>query len=211
MDLAKIQLSQEELSLVQNADWLLTKNRIIKKVYAMFGGLATDLQKSITTKKFLPAEVFASSPKISKGENYLGLPYVMLDYPRHFGKDNVFAIRTMFWWGNFFSVTLHIKGSYKNELLPILERNLRMFAEHRFFVGINPDEWRHDFDTDNYIPIDGSDASNVKEHLYKKEFCKIANKIDLKNWNDISSRLSRSHEIILKGIDINFRAGETNL
>ena len=42
---------------------------------------------------FLPAEMLFHSPKISKGENYKGLPYVMLDYPRCFGKTDIFAIR----------------------------------------------------------------------------------------------------------------------
>ena len=54
-----------------------------------------------------------SSPKISKGENYKGLPWLVLDYPRYFNKEDIFAIRTLFWWGNFFSITLHISGKYK--------------------------------------------------------------------------------------------------
>ena len=37
MSPAKIQLSVEELQLVQNAQWLLTKNIIIEKVYTLFG------------------------------------------------------------------------------------------------------------------------------------------------------------------------------
>src|SRR5688500_20050079 len=115
MDLAKIQLSQEELVLVQNADWLLTKNRIIGKVYEMFGMLVADVQMMPEKNSVLLPEIFAASPKISKGENYMGLPYVMLDYPRCFGKSDTFAIRTMFWWGNFFSVTLHLKGRYKKD------------------------------------------------------------------------------------------------
>ena len=56
------------------------------------------------------------SPKISKGENYRGLPYVMLDYPRLFGREEVLAIRTFFWWGHGFSVTLHLKGGYRERI-----------------------------------------------------------------------------------------------
>ena len=72
---------------------------------------AENLKSSITDR--LPAEVAEISPKISKGENYNGLPYVMFDYPRFFTKENVFAVRTFFWWANYFSVTLHLKGEYK--------------------------------------------------------------------------------------------------
>ena len=32
----------------------------------------------------LPGDIAAIAPKIARGENYLGLPYVMLDYPRYF-------------------------------------------------------------------------------------------------------------------------------
>src|SRR5262245_51174126 len=114
MNRAKIQLSADELSLVQNAAWLLTKNNIIDKVFELFGEVATGAGELLKeAADWLPKETFVQSPKISKGEKYLGLPYVMLDYPRMFSREDVFAIRTFFWWGNFFSVTLHIKGKYK--------------------------------------------------------------------------------------------------
>src|SRR5580700_4684754 len=104
MDEAKIRLSVEELELVENAEWILTKNRIIDKVQNLFGILAVKMKTELETIS-LPDEPLQTNPKISKGENYNGLPYVILDYPRLFSKENVFAIRTMFWWGNYFSVT----------------------------------------------------------------------------------------------------------
>ena len=36
--------------------------------------------------------------KYSVGENYRLPPYVVLDYPRQFGKRIRFAFRSMFWW-----------------------------------------------------------------------------------------------------------------
>src|SRR5687768_17202202 len=153
MTFAKIHLSQEELELVQNAEWLLTKNRIIRKVCDMFGLLSEDIKMMSESYPISFPEIFAASPKISKGENYLGLPYVMLDYPRCFGKLDTFAIRTMFWWGNFFSVTLHLKGKYKSNLLPALQKNFSVLADRNFFISINEDEWRHDFLVDNYAPL----------------------------------------------------------
>ena len=59
----------------------------------------------------LPEAVIQSSPKITRGENYQLLPYVILDYPRCFQKEQVFAIRTMFWWGKGISITLHVSGN----------------------------------------------------------------------------------------------------
>src|SRR6266511_3807431 len=105
MNPAKIRLSAKEMELVTNADWILTKNGIIQKVKQLLSDLLL-VQEDMLHKfrPFLPAETGMSPAKISKGENYKGLPYLILDHPRYFGKDNVFAIRTLFWWGHFFSV-----------------------------------------------------------------------------------------------------------
>ena len=204
MNRAKIQLSEEELGLVQNAEWLLTKNRIIAKVYEMFGFLISDVQLMLSGNPILSSEIFASSPKISKGENYRGLPYVMLDYPRCFGKSDIFAIRTMFWWGNFFSTTLHLKGTYKNELAPMLQKNLSVLADHHLFLSVDTDEWRHDFEPDNYVPIVHNQAAIFADNLLKKDFCKVAGKIGLNDWSNVTGQLLTFYETFFKKVIINF-------
>jgi len=212
MNAAKIQLSQDELLLVQNGEWLLTKNRIIEKVQTLFGLLIVDVQKLFTEHHVpLLPEDFAIPPKISKGENYQGLPYVMLDYPRCFGKDDIFAVRTMFWWGNFFSTTLHLKGKYKNDFAPILKKKIAIFSGHPFYINIQTDQWRHDFALDNYKPILEADAATIQENLIKKDFCKISGKVDLQEWNTIHGKLIDFYKMIIKGITINFRDDETDL
>ena len=200
MNPAKIQLSQEELELVQNPEWLLTKNRIIKKVYDMFGLLIDDIKALSQNYPVLFPEIFVTPPKISKGENYLGLPYVMLDYPRCFGMADTFAIRTMFWWGNFFSVTLHLKGKYKNDLLPALQKSFPVLGDHKFFLSINEDEWRHDFLLDNYAPILESEAAILSGRLAEKEFCKVAAKVGLHDWKDVPGMLVGLYEVLFKNI-----------
>ena len=94
MERTKVKFSTEEAALMNNAAIILTKNRVIQKVYELFGAVSAsceDLLRSAT----LPEEVRSVSPKISKGENYLGLPYVILDQPRYFSNKNVLAIRTI--------------------------------------------------------------------------------------------------------------------
>lgn len=104
MNPAKIRLSATELELVTNTDWILTKNGIIQKVKNMLEALQAEQQEYLAKEKInFPAEFTSSLPKISKGENYKGLPYLVLDHPRYFNKENVFTIRTMFWCGKFFS------------------------------------------------------------------------------------------------------------
>ena len=107
----KIHLSKLEMELVQNREWILTKHAIINKVYQLFGELLATY-KEISRQQTQSIIDFYKhlGGKISKGENYQGLPYVILDYPASFRKENIFAIRTFFWWGNFFSISLHLSG-----------------------------------------------------------------------------------------------------
>ena len=200
---AKIQLSTEELTLVQNAQWLLTKNNIIVKVFELFGDMANDLRDRLAAQPFpvRPAsELLQPAPKISKGENYLGLPYVMLDYPRVFGKDDVFAVRTMFWWGHYFSVTLHLKGQYKARYKTILLHNLPLLAQHDFYLCISKDEWRHEFAGDNYKQLTQMDFPTIEKTWQANEFCKLSAKISLAQWNQSKELLCALYEMIFTSL-----------
>src|SRR6185369_6006174 len=134
-DETKIQLSPLEIDLLNNSEWILTKNGIVKKAQRLLErvqeniGSYTDHHPGI-----FPKEVLAISPKISKGENYKGLPWLMLDYPRFFDKENFFAIRTMFWWGNFFSTTLHLSGKYKELHSKNLINNFEELKKNEFYI-----------------------------------------------------------------------------
>jgi hypothetical protein len=208
MNAAKIQLSAEELSLVQNAGWLLTKNTIIEKVFALFGDVAHQSQTRFSGirdnfaagNSILPVEVLVPSPKISKGENYKGLPWVMLDYPRFFNRQDAFAIRTMFWWGHFFSVTLHLKGKFKKQYEKNLLNNFSLLATKQFFVCVSGEEWRHEFEEDNYKPLTQLNSSDVEEILLANNFCKLSAKISLPQWNQSKELLIDLQETIIRSI-----------
>ncbi|OQP46732.1 hypothetical protein [Niastella populi] len=201
MNVAKIQLSAEELSLVQNAGWLLTKNTIIEKVFALFGDVAHQMRDNFDSRRgILPAEVLVPSPKISKGENYRGLPWVMLDYPRLFTRHDAFAIRTMFWWGHFLSVTLHLKGEYKKRYEQQLLNNFSLLTTKQFYVCVSGEEWRHEFDEDNYKPLTQLNSSAVEEILLANNFCKLSAKISLPQWNQSKALLIDLHETIITSI-----------
>ena len=202
MNRAKIQLSPDELALVQNSDWLLTKNKIIEKVYDLFGTVAEETRAILqNASSWLPAEAFTASPKISKGENYLGLPYVMLDYPRLFTKEDVFAIRTLFWWGNFFSVTLHLKGRYKDQYIQAINKKLYLFADNNFHICIGGDEWRHEFTDDNYISLKQAGHASAERILLKDDFCRLSARVSLNDWNQSNNALVELFRVIVNSIN----------
>ena len=73
----KIQLSEEEWQLLQNSGWILTKHAVIDKVYHLFGWLAHEAQLRLRGPHHLPEAGLQQSPKISKGEQYQRLPWVV--------------------------------------------------------------------------------------------------------------------------------------
>jgi hypothetical protein len=190
---AKITLSPKELELVNNADWILTKNLIIEKVYELFGEVAKAYVEAYQQfPDFEQAPVFSLSPKISKGEQYLKLPYVMLDFPRTFTEQDFFAIRSFFWWGNHCSIHLLLKGKYLMQYGPSIDRFIALSGKFTpetkdWFVGVGEDPWQHHFENDNYMPLDSwGDKSVTKLH-----FLKLAKKIPLEQWDDIELFLTR--------------------
>ncbi|UYQ93351.1 hypothetical protein MKQ68_25030 [Chitinophaga horti] len=108
-------LTPQERAIVTDASWIFHKLNITQKVYELFGRLHEVLAAHPLTARFpLPEGCLSHGAKISKGERYRDLPYVILDYPRYFKGNNIFAIRTLFWWGRCFSLTLHLSGDEKS-------------------------------------------------------------------------------------------------
>lgn len=193
---AKILLSTEELGLVCNTHWLLTKNKIIEKTKLMFGELAAQLRQEIdNNRQLLPESVQLFSAKVFKGEYYKGLPYVMLDYPRVFTRDEVFAMRTMFWWGNFFSITLQLKGGYQEMFAPLLIKHKKLLVQHDFYASVSGDEWRHDFEPENYRPL--SSSEDLLQQAINGEFLKIAIRIPVAQWNEAASVIAGYHKMLV--------------
>ncbi len=187
---AKIRLSEKEMELVINADFILTKNAIIEKVKALLASLQPATEKIISAHSLsFPAETLLTRPKISRGENYKGLPYLILDYPRCFDKENILAIRTMFWWGNYFSITLHLAGKYKSRYQSNIIAAYDVSVDNELFIGIKEDQWEHHFEKDNYIAAKNCRAKEWNDIVSQQKFVKLAKKIPLTQWDNAENIL----------------------
>jgi hypothetical protein len=199
MNPAKIRLSPSEMELVTNAELILTKNAILKKINLFLGELQLKQQQIIRSRADrLPEKISGSSPKISKGENYQGLPYLILDYPRLFEHENIFAVRTMFWWGHFFSVTLHLSGIYKIEAEEKLIAGYQAMREKGYYSYVNKDQWKHHFEDDNYVLLSELNNINFEKSVREKPFLKLSNKISLQQWDNADEMLIRFFNEIIE-------------
>jgi hypothetical protein len=175
MQETKIQLLPFEIELLSNADLILTKNAILQKLKHFLEEIQTKQQAFIhKNASSFPEEVIKISPKVSRGENYKGLPWLALDYPRHFEQENIFAIRTMFWWGNFFSTTLHISGKYKKGLQEKIISAYKQICKQDFYLCINANEWEHHVEESNYRKIKEIPLAEAEKIIMEKNFLKLA-------------------------------------
>ena len=204
MNAAKLQLSIEELALVSDPGWILTKNsimgRAVELMAALCEAMSGDLQALRGRIEAAEGEWKPSNwatPKISKGEHYQGLPYVVLDYPRLFGKEDIFAIRTMFWWGHYFHVTLHLKGRYKELFLPVIREGLSGLAGAGFHAAMSGDEWRHELEGGHYMLLDGA-ASDKLQAASEYPFLKLSAKCPLDKWNDAPEILLGLNQLLIR-------------
>jgi len=192
--MTKISLSAEEMQLVGNSDWILTKQRIIEKVYVLFGNLSAKMQLRLEhNKQHLPPQALQLSPKISKGERYESLPYVVLDYPRLFSTENVFAIRTFFWWGNYFSITWHLKGIFLQQRYDGIMKAAAEKKWKGFYFSSEGNEFSFNLDGKNYWYDDGGLPAGAQP-IVQPTFLKISCKVPFSEWNMAEQRLMEAFE-----------------
>ncbi len=195
----KIQLLPFEIDLVSKPDLILTKNAVLQKI-KQFLEEVQFYQQSFTKKNEdqFPNGVLKVLPKISKGENYKGLPWLVLDYPRHFENKNVFAIRTMFWWGNFFSITLHISGTHKLNVQEKILSNIEMVSQQGFFLCVGISEWEHHFEENNYKKMKKIQQGEIKKIIEEKAFLKITIPIPIDSLSNVEKFLNKNYEILVR-------------
>ena len=194
----KIQFLPAEMELVSSPDIILTKNAILQKIKSFFEELQMKQQDIL--KKYspqLPEEVLKISPKISRGENYKGLPWLVLDNPRYFQHNNIFAIRTMFWWGNFFSITLHLSGNNKTEFLKKISGHFSLLGDTDFYIYTGQKEWEHDIDPTTYKRI-SSFNKELEQVITENSFLKLAVKFPIDSLEAIEEKLLKNFELLVK-------------
>jgi hypothetical protein len=175
-------LTEKELLILQDTDFLLTKATVLEKITELLGHTREELKKCVDDSNFsFPDGTRLLDGKISKGENYKNLPYMVLDYPTLFSKNSIFAYRTMFWWGNFFSATLHLEGIALEDYRNSITINLSRLLKKDIYIGVGDTPWQYHYEEDNYSLL--SEAH--RDFITNSKFLKLSKKIVLKKWSDV--------------------------
>lgn len=189
---SKLALSTPELTALRERRFFTLKHRVSQKLVIYLNStrdqLALTLQQLDIT---LPPGTDTTYGKISRGENYQGFPYFILDYPRLFHNDGMFAFRTMIWWGHYCSFSLLLKGPEKQTAARrLIARQPPWPATD--FICIHPNAWQHHFGSDNVRPLAGCTPAYLKQLMQRRDFLKVMRRWPLSRAEQLPQAAART-------------------
>ncbi|MFM2049071.1 MAG: hypothetical protein RI955_1619 [Bacteroidota bacterium] len=165
-----ISLSDQQKSIWLNTDFFLHKKEITSKIYAS----GSTIIESIKTTSFcVNTALQFQNPKISKGENYNNLPWVMVDFPCIFSIENIFAFRMFFLWGTEINFFFLLKGIFLNQCLPYILQNIYKEDFKDVLICKNENLWQHHVD-EKYRSIQSFNIEQLKLKIEQQGFLKLA-------------------------------------
>ncbi len=193
----------EELEALNNNRFFEVKHFATQKVLHLLGELEKELMKKMNDFSFLslPELQVKDAGKIFRGENHRMFPYVILDCPRVFSTETIFAFRSMFWWGNEFSFTLHLQGRALDLFREKIQHSISTLQHSDFFICVNNNPWEYSFDEKNYRSLDTMFQSNedeLREMILQKEFLKFSQRLDLNDYSQLVSFGANAFERLMK-------------
>lgn len=183
------QFPVDEIDFISDQQIIITKNRLTKKIIKHLEVLRSYLVDYVKKNPF--PGIYFPSGKISKGENYLGFPYLVLDYPAILKKDEMFAIRTVIWWGNHISNVFIVKGKYLQHFKrAFVDKTCELTSEKLFYRGESP--WLNEINK-KYISCDQLTHDHVKNQIDNHGFVKVA---EIYGFNEINNLKAKTEGFI---------------
>lgn len=118
-----------DLGLWLNTD-LIRRQNFLKR---QFIGILEEVANSISNHEFEDISARSRGSKISKGNDLLGRPYLVLDLIRDFGSLEGTNIRLLNWFGTGFFVTVLMGKNRRNPVEP--------FLKQEFSFGLSENKW----------------------------------------------------------------------
>lgn len=177
MQVTNFNFSQGEASAICERNFFILKNSATQKIIDLFALLEKEMKNELMLYPIDVNELNSSTGKIFRGENYRSFPYIVLDYPRLFSTNSIFAFRSMFWWGHEFSFTLHLQGQAFEKYKKSLNENFSHLPGKEVYFCVNDTPWQYNFDKENYLPLE--EIIDRREELFTKPFIKISRKLNV--------------------------------
>jgi len=194
--------TEKELTIIQNNEFLIDKNKVLEKVKKIFSECGNRLAEEIEFNNPQIKKRFAELPlKISQGENYHGLPYIVMDYPRYFQEDATFSYRIIFLWGHYFNFSLHL--GKKAIDTAVLVKNWDKIQEYPVFICVHSSPWEHYFQFSYFKKAKSLTLEDASTHLEKYQFIKLSLKEEFNQTDDLPDLTIRNFQTLAQFLGYN--------
>jgi hypothetical protein len=178
-------ISEQEFEKLLDTEFLLTKRSITQKITDILGATERAINHEIEQldNLTLPDGLLLRAGKISKGENYRDLPYFVLDYPRKFTRDDVFAFRILIRWGHEISTIFQLSGNSQSNYFNPLSTHYDLLKSRYLSIGSDP--WKYEYSSDNYQLISNLATEKYISLIQNHPFIKFTKPHALKDINNL--------------------------
>ena len=191
MQNSSFKLTNKEFELILGTEYPLLKKNAIEKIQAHLH----ELGEQLITNQLITRPLPTKSYKISKGENYLNLPYLVLDLPKIDGNHFPILCRTLFWWGKYFSFNVFIrKDAYD---MVSFEKKIKSQSMKGIHVLQSDKIWQQDLDSEDFTQASNWPANIITEGPYLK----LSIKHPIEEIDSLFEKAAYHYELILSCLD----------
>lgn len=179
-------LTPEELNLLADRSIFDLRARIYPKIQELLVALREELEQ-VTP----PGEPPFADPswilsgKISKGENYKGLPFRVLDYPACFEQHHLFIFRTLMLWGCHFSFHLILTGKQMEKHRDALAQGYPQLQEMGFRLSKQDSPWDWTLDESSHYSTHELDQEGFANVIRACTFIKISREWPIEQFAEV--------------------------
>lgn len=166
-----IKLTKHELDFASDTIYPETKQSVMLKMQQLFTECGEKLNQNMLYQELTTHTHF----KITKGEQYKSLPYLVLDCPQIKSPEVTFVLRTMFWWGHYISCNLIINTAH----LEPQQNSSEITCLPKTYILTGDDLWEQDLDSKDFSKVSSLSESRLEQLLTAKTHLKLSHKIPL--------------------------------
>ncbi len=172
MQKSTFNLTKHELDFISEPVYMQMKQNLIRHVQAWFDALGMDLMQT-----YYPH--VSGNHKVTRGENYLDMPYVVLDIPQLKADSLTGKLRLMFWWGHYISLQYFVTPdkaaalAAETQTLPLL-------------LLVGDDIYENDLDKPGFIPL-----HQLSSSLNHASLTKVCMKVPFSEWENLTEHIQK--------------------
>jgi len=173
----------DEMRMICDTDFFPAKAEIIQKFHEEFMKLRDQLRVEFkkTLLSLAPTGTDFETGQLVKGERFHDFPYVYLDFPKFFSKEEMFTFRSFFWWGHSLIFCWFLSGTRLDQYQKSLRACYATLSHEGVFLSTADTPWEWGLEKPHAVFLDQIGKEHLEEILAERSFLKLGCSIPLKS------------------------------